>query len=58
MVYPYASDQPQWSNQYLWPVLQRLLAQHAPPPREVLDLGCGNGATSRMLASAIESKAD
>lgn len=51
MKYPYFTDDPSWSNGYLWPVLQRLLEKHAPPPRELLDLGCGNGAMSRMLAT-------
>ncbi|MFE7114574.1 class I SAM-dependent methyltransferase [Streptomyces sp. NPDC057654] len=31
-------------------LLARLLARHAPPPAEVLDVGCGLGTTSRWLA--------
>lgn len=30
--------------------LARLLTRHAPPPAEVIDVGCGLGATSRWLA--------
>lgn len=48
--YRYTSDAPTWSNGYLWPPLRRVLARVAPPPAAVFELGCGNGATSRMLA--------
>jgi len=48
--YPYNDDAPTWANSYLWPPLERILNRIAPPPRRVLDLGCGNGATSKMLA--------
>jgi 2-polyprenyl-3-methyl-5-hydroxy-6-metoxy-1,4-benzoquinol methylase len=48
--YRYSDDQPAFTNAYLWPVLRRLLAQHAPPPQRVFELGCGNGATAHLLA--------
>lgn len=32
------------------PVLVELLAEHAPPPAHVLDVGCGLGTTARWLA--------
>ncbi|QCX79872.1 Mg-protoporphyrin IX methyl transferase [Streptomyces sp. YIM 121038] len=33
------------------PVLGDLLAEHAPPPARVLDVGCGLGTTARWLAA-------
>lgn len=48
--YKYSSDEPVWSNDYLWPPLLALLKRHAPAPRALFELGCGNGATARMLA--------
>jgi 2-polyprenyl-3-methyl-5-hydroxy-6-metoxy-1,4-benzoquinol methylase len=48
--YRYSDDQPTFTNAFLWPALRQLLAQHAPAPRRVFELGCGNGATARMLA--------
>ena len=47
----YSDADPTWSNAYLWPPLLRVLQSAAPPPRRVFELGCGNGATARMLAS-------
>ncbi|MFI0981044.1 class I SAM-dependent methyltransferase [Streptomyces sp. NPDC021093] len=32
------------------PVLGELLAEHAPPPARILDVGCGLGTTARWLA--------
>lgn len=49
--YKYSSDRPTWSNDYLWPPLTKLLDRLAPPPRAIFELGCGNGATARMLAA-------
>lgn len=49
--YAYCDDKPTWGNSYLWPELRRILQAHAPPPRRVFELGCGNGATARMLAA-------
>ena len=48
--YNYTSDAPTWANGYLWPPLTALLERLAPPPAAVFELGCGNGATARMLA--------
>lgn len=48
--YAYSNDAPTWSNAYLWPPLLRLLKRVAPAPQSVFELGCGNGATARMLA--------
>lgn len=49
--YPYSDGAPTWSNAYLWPPLLRVLRSVAPPPRSIFELGCGNGATARMLAA-------
>lgn len=48
--FAYTSPDPTWSNSYLWPELLRILAREAPAPRTVFELGCGNGATARLLA--------
>jgi 2-polyprenyl-6-hydroxyphenyl methylase/3-demethylubiquinone-9 3-methyltransferase len=48
--YAYHDAEPSWSNPYVWPPVLRVLDRVAPPPRRLLDLGSGNGATSRMLA--------
>lgn len=47
----YSDADPTWSNAYLWPPLMRLLQRVAPPPLNIFELGCGNGATARMLAA-------
>lgn len=49
--YAYSDDAPTWSNAYLWPPVLRVLQRVAPPPKRLFELGCGNGATARMLAS-------
>jgi 2-polyprenyl-3-methyl-5-hydroxy-6-metoxy-1,4-benzoquinol methylase len=49
--YAYADDAPTWSNAYLWPPVLRVLKRAAPSPRSLFELGCGNGATARMLAA-------
>jgi 2-polyprenyl-3-methyl-5-hydroxy-6-metoxy-1,4-benzoquinol methylase len=46
----YDTPRPSWSNHYLWPPVVDNLQRVAPPPRSVFELGCGNGATARMLA--------
>jgi 2-polyprenyl-6-hydroxyphenyl methylase/3-demethylubiquinone-9 3-methyltransferase len=46
--YFYSDARPTWSNAYLWPVVRREVAKRRPP--RAFDLGCGNGATSGMLA--------
>lgn len=49
--FQYHDDEATWSNHYLWPPLIALLKRHAPSPARILEIGCGNGATARMLAS-------
>lgn len=49
--YFYSSDVNSCSDAYLWPALQRILEQRAPAPRRLFELGCGNGATARMLSA-------
>lgn len=48
--YRYASADPTWSNQYLWPPLREIVLSHLKPGDEIMDVGCGGGATSAMLA--------
>lgn len=48
--YPYRDEEPCCAQAYILPVLKAILDRHAPPPRRLLDLGCGNGATARVLA--------
>ncbi|MGW2225850.1 class I SAM-dependent methyltransferase [Streptomyces formicae] len=45
----YGSTNPGWDEEPP-PVLGELLAEHAPPPAHVLDVGCGLGTTARWLA--------
>jgi len=45
----YHDAQPTWANAYLWPVLRRVIAGHTFGQRRALDVGCGNGATAKML---------
>ncbi|MFE0177173.1 class I SAM-dependent methyltransferase [Streptomyces sp. NPDC059002] len=45
----YDSAIPGWDEEPP-PVLGELLAEHAPPPAHVLDVGCGLGTTARWLA--------
>jgi 2-polyprenyl-3-methyl-5-hydroxy-6-metoxy-1,4-benzoquinol methylase len=49
--YGYSNDAATWSNAYLWPPVLRVLKRVAPPVRSIFELGCGNGATARMLAA-------
>jgi SAM-dependent methyltransferase len=48
--YNYSSAGPMWSNAYTWPLLLRILKRLAPAPARVFELGCGNGATARLVA--------
>jgi 2-polyprenyl-3-methyl-5-hydroxy-6-metoxy-1,4-benzoquinol methylase len=45
----YSDDGPTWSNNYLWDPLVKLLGEYAAPGSRIFELGCGNGATARML---------
>jgi 2-polyprenyl-3-methyl-5-hydroxy-6-metoxy-1,4-benzoquinol methylase len=47
----YYDAAPTYANAYLWPVLQTLLRCRDWPVRRAFDLGCGNGATCKMLES-------
>lgn len=48
--YQYHSAAPSWSNQYIWPALDRRITSRLGKRARVMDLGCGNGATSAHLA--------
>ena len=49
--YAYHDAAPTHANAYLWPALQSLIRSRDWPARRAFDLGCGNGATCKMLAS-------
>lgn len=48
--YPYRDARPNPSHAYLWPALKDVVTQHDFPQRRAIDVGCGNGATSKVLA--------
>ena len=48
-IYPDAN--PSCSNAYLWPALKRAADARSWPDPRAFDLGCGNGATCKMLTS-------
>lgn len=50
--YSYFDDAPTWPDAYLWRPLLRILEDAAPPPRNIFELGCGNGSTAGRLAAA------
>ena len=47
--YTYNDASATYANAYLWPALKGFIASRDWPDRRAFDLGCGNGATSRML---------
>jgi 2-polyprenyl-6-hydroxyphenyl methylase/3-demethylubiquinone-9 3-methyltransferase len=49
--YAYHDTAPTHANAYLWPALQQLIRSHEWPVQRAFDLGCGNGATCKMLES-------
>lgn len=46
----YGDAGPTWSNQYLWPVLRRIVAARDWPDKRAFEIGCGNGATADLLS--------
>ena len=50
VAYDYHDARPTHANAYLWPVLQQKIARRTWTSKRAFDLGCGNGATSNMLA--------
>jgi len=48
--YRYYDTEPTCSNSYLWPVLRNFIASKSWPQKRAFDLGCGSGATCRMLS--------
>lgn len=48
--YHYTDGAKTWSNGYLWPPLRRQILGQLKPGARILDLGCGSGATTKMLA--------
>jgi 2-polyprenyl-6-hydroxyphenyl methylase/3-demethylubiquinone-9 3-methyltransferase len=51
MAYSYQDAAPTYANAYLWPALKNIVEAHDWPDRRAFDLGCGNGATCKMLSS-------
>jgi SAM-dependent methyltransferase len=51
--YRWHSAAPTCAHAYLWPAVQRILADGVANgrARRVFDLGCGNGASARVLAA-------
>jgi 2-polyprenyl-3-methyl-5-hydroxy-6-metoxy-1,4-benzoquinol methylase len=51
--YRWTSAEATCAHAYLWPAVRRILADGVAQgrPRRVFDLGCGNGATARLLAA-------
>jgi 2-polyprenyl-3-methyl-5-hydroxy-6-metoxy-1,4-benzoquinol methylase len=49
VLYEYSHARPSHSSACLWPVLRRLIASHPFAERRAFDLGCGNGATAKLL---------
>ena len=51
MAYSYRDAAPTYANAYLWPALKSIVESRKWPDQRAFDLGCGNGATCKMLAS-------
>jgi 2-polyprenyl-3-methyl-5-hydroxy-6-metoxy-1,4-benzoquinol methylase len=47
--YMYSDSKLTWSNQYLWPVLKKIIDKNTFNEKKCLDLGRGNGATANYL---------
>lgn len=47
--YWYSHARPNPSHRYLWPVLDRVIAENRFNPKWAIDVGCGNGSTSQFL---------
>lgn len=48
--YRYHSALPTWANHYLWPHLVNVLQHDVETGSQILELGCGSGATAAMLS--------
>src|SRR5262245_15482361 len=48
--YGYSDAEPTYANAYLWPEVQRVIAERFWKDKRAFDLGCGNGATANMLS--------
>jgi 2-polyprenyl-3-methyl-5-hydroxy-6-metoxy-1,4-benzoquinol methylase len=49
-MYAYSDANPTYANAYLWPPLRSLISAEQWKERRAFDLGCGNGATAKMLS--------
>lgn len=50
MEYAYLNSTATWPSRYLWPQVQRILKGER-NARRIFEIGCGNGATARMLTA-------
>lgn len=48
--YSYSSAAPSWSNDYIWPFIQKLVTARLPAGARIIDVGCGNGTLTDKLA--------
>src|SRR5438093_1058461 len=48
--YSYESSEQLCSSRYLGPIVRNILLREAPPPKEIFEVGCGNGSTANMLS--------
>jgi len=48
--YSYGSSEQLCSSRYLGPIVRNILLREAPPPKEIFEVGCGNGSTANMLS--------
>ena len=49
VIYDYANAAPSHTSRYLWPTLDKVIGSDWPYERRAFEIGCGNGATARML---------
>ena len=51
LAFRYGNAAPSCATEYIWPVLQKIVAREAFPDKRAFDLGCGNGAIASLLAA-------
>ncbi|MBW3671619.1 MAG: methyltransferase domain-containing protein, partial [Acidobacteria bacterium] len=49
--YTYRSTDPSCTAEYLWPAVSGIITTEIKPPGPVFEIGCGNGAFSKRIAS-------
>ena len=48
--YQFAGAEPTWASQYLWAPTVEAVRKALPSSGRIFEIGCGNGATARMLS--------